>query len=146
MKDNRKNLKKGFVCPYTSKEEPEKNHFKGILARKFISVQQAEGTGPLCSSLSKYTLPSTESPWGQRLNYSSLAPNTPNPQREEEGTLIIALWIWDFPLFFFFFFFKSTRTLCSKEITPGSPKWKTNKVTKVKVFSSNASMQTYKTF
>ena len=101
MKDNRKNLKEGFVYPGTSKEEPEKNHFKGSLARKFTSVQKAEGTGPLCSSLSKYTFLLTESPWGQRLNYSSLAPSTPNPQREEEGILIIALQILDFHLFFF---------------------------------------------
>lgn len=28
MKDNRKNLKKGFVYPYTSKEEPEKKTFQ----------------------------------------------------------------------------------------------------------------------
>ena len=62
MKDNRKNLKEGFVYPGTSKEEPEKNHFKGSLARKFTSVQKAEGTGPLCSSLSKYTFLLTESP------------------------------------------------------------------------------------
>lgn len=62
MKDNRKNLKEGFVYSSTLKEEPEKNHFKGSLARKFTSVQKAEGTRPLCSSLSKHTFLLAESP------------------------------------------------------------------------------------
>lgn len=117
MKDNRKNLKEGFVYPGTSKEESKKKHYKGMLARKFTSVQKAEGTEPLCSSLSKYTLLLTESPWGQRLNYSSLAPSTPNPQREEEGILIIALWTWDFHLFYYFFFLEYQNTFFKRNHT-----------------------------
>lgn len=133
MKDNRKHLKEGFVYPGTSKEEREKNISKASLpgSQPLSRRQREQGlcVGPCQNILYCLQNPHEAKAWIM----SSLGPNTLNPKREEEGISIMALWIGDFH----FFFFKSTRTLSSKEIAPGSPKWKTNKMTKVEVLSAS---------
>lgn len=51
-----KEFKGGFCLSQDFKRETWRKHFKGILARKSPFVQKAEGRGPLCWSLSKYTI------------------------------------------------------------------------------------------
>lgn len=104
MKDNRKNLKEGFVYPGTSKEEPKKKHYKGILARKFTSVQKAEGTEPLCSSFVKIYSPVDRIPMRPETELFFPGPQHAQPTKGRGRNINNSSLDLGFSSFFFFFF------------------------------------------
>lgn len=81
QRQQKKNVKEGFVYSGTSQEKPERKILPRHPSRQPTSVQKAEGTGPLCGSLSKYMVPVDKVPMRPQ---SELCSNWASPHRPQQ--------------------------------------------------------------